>query len=444
LKRTPETKYARVGSDYVAYQVVGDGPVDLVHISGWCGHVEAQWEYPRLARFLERLASVCRVICFDRRGHGLSDPIALDNITLEQWMEDLRAVMDDAGSERAALLASPEGGPMAILYAATYPERTSALMLSNTSAAMARHPDYPWGLPEHVGETFIDNFARSFWDPEAATIVGAYFTSNEQDREQLRRLFRYAISPGVARRLARITLETDVRHVLPTVRVPTLVLHSSGNALRRIDHGRYLAEEIAGARFVELPGIEQYPWTGDQDVVLDEIQEFLTGVRPAPEADRVLATVLFTDIVESTGRAAALGDKKWKELLDRHDALVDEELERHRGRKVNPTGDGVLATFDGPARAVRCAQALCSSVQTLGVEVRAGVHTGEVELRGDDIAGIAVHIGQRVTAMAAPGEVLVSRTVVDLVAGSGLDFFDRGEHELKGVPDRWQLYAVAT
>jgi class 3 adenylate cyclase len=357
-------------------------------------------------------------------------------------MEDVIGVMDATGSERATLLAPSEGGPMALMFAATHPERTSALVLVNTSASMVRRPDYPWGIQSPLKERLIDNFERAYLEPSTASSVFSYFAPDERDRERLQRLYRYAISPGVARRLARITLETDVRHLLPTVRVPTLILHRSETPFFRVDHGRYLADNIANAKFIELPGADQYPWSGEQDVVLDEIQEFLTGVRPVLQPDRVLSTVLFTDIVGSTERAASLGDRRWTDLLNQHDAVVGRELERHGGRKVNPTGDGLLATFDGPARAVRCAQAICAAVQALGIEVRAGLHTGEIELRGDDIGGIAVHIGQRVSALADAHEVLVSRTVVDLVSGSGLTFLDRGEHELKGV-GRWQIYALA-
>ena len=443
MSRLPETKYARIADDsYVAYQVVGAGPIDLVYTAGWFGHVEAQWEYPALARFLHRLASFSRLICFDRRGHGLSDPIDLDNITLEQWMDDVRVVMDAAGSERAALLGAGEGGPMTILFAATYPERTSALVLVGTSACMARHPDYPWGMPPSAQEKLIDGVQRSYWDRASATRFIGSLTSDERDQLQLERLFRYATSPGMVRRLLRASVEVDVRNVLPSVRLPTLVVNRSDDRMRRVEAGRHLAAEIAQAKYVELPGVETHPWSGDQDAVLDEIQEFLTGVRPAPESDRVLATILFTDVVSSTERAAQAGDRRWLELFETHKKVVRRELERHRGREVNTAGDGFLATFDGPARAVRCARSIVEGLGEVGLDVRAGVHTGEIELAGDDVTGIAVHIGSRVQELAGPGEVLVSRTVVDLVAGAGLEFENRGEHDLKGVPGRFQLYAA--
>jgi class 3 adenylate cyclase len=409
----------------------------------WIGNVEAQWEYPAFARFLDRLASFSRVICLDHRGHGLSDPVEMDDMTLEQWMEDVRVVTEATASERAALVAGPEGAPMAILYAATYPERTSALVLINASATKLRHDDYPWGMPPSAAQKYVDEWQKSYWDDESAAAMVGSITANEQDLQHLLRLARFAHAPGRAKKLARVSLDLDVRNVLPSVRVPTLVIHRTENLNVRIGHGRYLAEQIANAKYIELPGREHWPWSGDQDAILDEIEEFLTGVRPAVEADRVLATVLFTDVVASTEHARALGDRRWTAVLDQHDAVALRELDRHRGRKVNPTGDGLLATFDGPARAVRCAQAICSAVRPLGIEVRAGLHTGEIELRGQDIGGIAVHIGQRVSALAGPGEVLVSRTVTDLVAGSGLEFDDRGEHDLKGA-GKWALYAVRT
>ena len=441
MRRT-ETRYAELDDSYIAYQILGEGPIDIVQISGWVGHVEAQWDYPALARYLERLASFGRVICFDRRGQGMSDPIDPDNITLEQWMEDVRVVMDAAGSERAALIGPGEGGPLAVLFAATYPERTSSIVLINTWATMLRHEDYPSGMPKSANVKMRENFKRSYLDHSIAEFAFSHLTPDPRDAEMLRRLTRFALSPRAGAKLSRFQMDIDIRDTLPAVRVPTLVLHRAENAYSRVGHGRYLAEHIAGAKYVELSGAEQYPWSGDQDEMLDEIQEFTTGARPAPEADRVLSTVLFTDICVSTERAAAVGDRKWKDLLNRHDVLVERELDRHRGRKVNPTGDGVLATFDGPARAVRCASAIRDAVRELAIAVRCGVHTGEIELRGNDVSGIAVHIGQRVSGLAGEGEVLVSRTVVDLVAGSGLEFDDRGEHQLKGVPGRWQLFAV--
>jgi class 3 adenylate cyclase len=439
----PETRYARVDEgSYVAYQIVGDGPIDLVYTAGWFGHVEAQWDYPAAARFLERLSSFSRLIIFDRRGHGLSDPIDVDNITLEQWMEDVGVVMDAAGSERAALIGAGEGGPMTMLFAATHPMRTSALVLVNTQACIVQKDDYQDGMPRETVKRLSELIQRSYWDAESAASILGPITSDVQDVDQLRRLFRYATSPGMVRRLVRTSFEQDVRNVLSAVRVPTLVLHRSENMFRRVTHGRYLAEHISGAKYVELPGVDEHPWTGDQEGLIDEIEEFVTGVRRTREPDRVLTTVLFTDMVGSTERAAQLGDRKWREILDRIDVIARRELDQGRGRFVKDMGDGFFATFDGPARAVRCAVSVVDAAKEMDVTLRVGLHTGEVELAGDDVRGIAVHIGARVAALAAAGEVLVSRTVTDLVAGSGLAFSDRGSHSLKGVPGEFQLFAV--
>jgi class 3 adenylate cyclase/pimeloyl-ACP methyl ester carboxylesterase len=443
----PHTRYAKVGDNaYVGYQVIGDGPIDIVYHAGWYSHIEAQWAERGLARFLERLASFSRLIVFDRRGHGVSDPIDLDNITLEQWMEDATAVMDAVGSERAVMVGTTEAGPMQILQAATHPERTAALVLINTSACAARVPDYPWGMPDRVQER-VAAMMRDLLlgDPETSTAsyeMALGLTSGSTQASDGLRLTRYATSPGMVYRLMRISLQQDVRHILPLVRVPTLIIHRADQTFMRVDHGRYLAEHIDGARYVELPGTGLLPFFGDQNAILDEIEEFVTGVRPMREPDRVLSTVLFTDIVSSTERAVAAGDRKWLGVLENHNTIVRRELERHRGREVNTAGDGFVATFDGPARAVRCACSIIEGVRDLGIDVRAGLHTGEVELAGNDVGGIAIHIGRRVSDLAAPGEVLVSRTVVDLVTGSGLEFAERGAHALKGVPGEWQLYAV--
>jgi pimeloyl-ACP methyl ester carboxylesterase/class 3 adenylate cyclase len=440
----PQTRYTLVGDGYVAYQTVGAGTLDAINLAGWISDVQAQWQQPQMARFLNRMASFTRLICFDRRGHGMSDPIDLNDLTLDQWMEDVRAVMDAAGSERAALLGWSEAGALAILYAATHPERTSALVLVNGRASGLRHDDYPWGFPERVLDKAVTNFERTFANPDLDD--STFFTAvpNPEDRTGFLELMRRAISPRMAGRMWRTSLQMDVRDVLGAVRVPTLIVHRSGNQYTWPGHGRYLAEHIPGAKYVELPGSEHFPWHGNQDEILDEVEEFLTGVRPTHTADRVLATVLLTDIVGSTERAAALGDRRWRELLDRHDAQIARQLDRFDGRKVSNVGrgDGVLATFDGPARAVRCARAIVDAVSALGVDVRAGLHTGEIERRGEDVGGIGVHIADRIASLAGPCEVLVSRTVVDLVVGSDLVFEDRGSHSLKGIPNEWQVYAV--
>ncbi len=439
----PETRYARSGDVNIAYQVVGEGPPDLVYVLGWVSHVELLWEEPASARFLERLASFSRLVLFDKRGTGLSDRVAEAELpTLEQRMDDVRAVMDAAGVERAALLGLSEGGPMCLLFAATYPERTAALVLMGAYARRLRADDYPFGAAPESYDTFLDEIRDHWGGPVGLEVRAPSLAGDAAFASWWANYLRMSASPGAALALTRMNRDIDVRHVLPTIGVPTLVLHRVGDRSLPVEGSRYLAERIPGARLVEFPGDDHLPWLGDQDVILDEIEEFLTGVRRGPEPDRVLATVLFTDVVGSTARAAELGDRSWRELLARHHALVRRELERWRGREVDTAGDGFLATFDGPARAIRCACAARDAVRDLGLELRAGLHTGECEIVGSNVAGIAVHIGARVAALAGAGEVLVSSTVRDLVAGSGIVFSERGEHELKGVPEKWRIYAV--
>ena len=439
----PETRYARSKDGHVAYQVVGDGPLDLVFIPSWASNVEVMWEEPSIARFFPRLSTFSRVLCFDKRGTGVSDPVPLAALpTLEQWMDDVRTVMEAAGSKRAALLGTHEGGQMAILFAATYPERTSALILVDTCARHVRDVDYPWGLPADRVPGFLQRLEQVWGTGSYLDIFAPSVAHDERFRRWFARSQRLSSGPRAAATMHAAYLERDLRGVLPSIRVPTLVLHRTGNRYIRVGHGRYLAEHIPGAKYVELPGEDHLVMVGDTETMLGEIEEFLTGVRPLPESDRVLATVLFTDIVTSTARSAQVGDRRWKDLLDQHDTLIRPELERHRGRLVKNTGDGILATFDGPARAIRCAQAIATSVKSLGIEVRAGLHTGEVELRGEDVTGMGVNIAARVMDAAGPGEVVVSSTVKDLVAGSGLRFADRGTHDLRGVPGEWRLFAV--
>ena len=434
----PETRYAKSGDVNIAYQVVGDGPFDLVWVPGWVSHLEWHWEEPSLARFLHRLASFSRLIMLDKRGTGLSDRVSLAELpTLEQRMDDVRAVMDAVGSERAAVMGVSEGGSMCALFAATYPERTSALVLY---AANAKHPAH--GLTAEQLQPILDAFERSWGQPTNTVVWAPSRTHDQQFKEWAARYGRLGASPGAAVALFRMAAEIDISDILPAIRVPTLILHRAGDQAVPVSESRYMAERIPGAKYVELPGMDHFPMAGDSDAILDEIQEFLTGVRPAPEPDRVLATVLFTDIVRSTQRAAELGDRRWHDLLDSYYALARRELGQFRGREINTTGDGFLATFDGPARGIRCACALNDSVGQLGITIRAGLHTGECEVMGEDVGGIAVHIGARVAAKAAAGEVLVSSTVKDLVAGSGLEFEERGSHRLKGVPEQWRLFAV--
>jgi pimeloyl-ACP methyl ester carboxylesterase len=434
----PETRYAKSGDVNIAYQVVGDGPFDLVFVPGGISHLEVRWEEPSAARFFRRLASFSRLVIFDKRGTGLSDRVA--TATLEELTDDVRAVMDAVGAGRAALMGVSEGGPVSALFAATYPERTSALVLYGATSMSRSTPELR-PTPEQL-RMVLDSIERSWGRGITVSALAPSRADDEHFREWWARCERLGASPGTIAALARMNMEIDIRHVLPSIRVPTLVLHRTGERAVPVEHARYAAQQISSAKYVELPGIDHLPFVGDVDALLDEVQEFLTGVRPGPEPDRMLATVLFTDIVGSTQRAAELGDRRWRHLLDSYYGLARRELERFRGREVKTTGDGFLATFDGPARSIRCACAVSDSVGQLGIAIRAGLHTGECEVMGDDVGGIAVHIGARVAAEAAPAEVLVSSTVKDLVAGSGLEFEDRGPHRLKGVPEEWRLFAV--
>jgi class 3 adenylate cyclase len=412
-----------------------------VFVPGFVSHIEAIWEEPRSAGFLEHLASFSRLILFDKRGMGVSDRPP-EPPTLEQGMDDLLAVMDAAGSERAALFGASEGGPMSMLCAAAHPERVGALAVFGTFPRMLEADDYEQGLPEEVIDSFFDVLEEDWGGPAAIGLFAPSLADDQRFRDSWARYLRLGTSPRGAQSLLRLYKEIDIRDVLGTIAVPTLVLHRAGDLVVQVATGHYIAEQIPGARFVELPGDDHLPWAGDWQALVGEIEEFLTGERGIADVDRVLATVMFTDIVSSTESAARLGDRRWGDVVARHDELVRRKLDRYRGRPVKTLGDGFLATFDGPARAVRCAREIAEEVQALGIEVRAGLHTGECELVGDDVAGMAINIGARVSSLAGPGEVLVSRTVKDLVYGSGIEFADRGEHTLKGVPGDWQLYAV--
>jgi class 3 adenylate cyclase len=435
-----ETQYAKKGEAHVAYQIVGDGPLDLVLVSTWFSHLEARWDFPGFAYYLRRLSSFSRLISFDKSGIGLSDPIpSRTPPPLEDWMDDVRAVMDAAGSERAAIVSANDGALMAALFAATHPERTSALVLVNGTARLAAAPDYEIGVPPEEQERLI-SIVEQTWG--RGDVMAAINPSLADDPEQARawgRFFRHSASPATAAAVIRMLFELDVRDVLATISVPTLVVNRSDSPVITVDQGRYVADHIEGARFAAVPGADYGLALGDIDVVLDEVEEFLTGARHAQLTDRVLATVLFTDIVDSTGQAVALGDARWRELLEAHDQLARTEVARFGGQIPEFAGDGMLATFDGPARAVRCAFVLRDRVRTLGLHIRAGLHAGEVERRGRQVAGIGVHIAARILSLAGPDDVLVSRTVRDLVAGSGLTFDDRGTHTLKGVPEEWQV-----
>ena len=442
---SPPTRYAKSGDASIAYQVVGDAPLDLVLVLGFATHVELQWESPAFARFFERLSSFARLIVFDKRGTGLSDPVA-EVPTLEQRIDDIRAVMDAAGSERAAFLGISEGGPTSVLFAATHPERVTALVLYGAMGRTTEAPDYPWASPADALRESAAEFIAPFWGQQAQGMVELFAPSLADDpdaAEFTARMERSAASPAMVQQIFEMFLDIDVRDVLPAIRVPTLVLHRRRDRVVNWRAGKELASRIPNARYVELSGIDHLPWAGDSDAVLGEIEEFLTGARSVPEPDRVLATVMFTDIVGSTQHAAELGDARWRELLAAHQAGVRRELERFRGREVKTLGDGCLATFDGPARAIRCGHAIAQAARLSGLEVRVGLHSGEVELIDDDVGGIAVHIAARLGDIAAAGEVLASSTVKDLVAGSGIRFEDRGTKRLRGIPDEWRLFAAA-
>ena len=444
-----ETRYARSGDVSIAYQVVGEGPFDLVFVPGSVSNVDLIWDDPARGAFFERIASFSRLIIFDKRGTGASDRVA-GIANLETRMDDVRAVMDAAGSERAALVGASEGGPMSILFAATYPERIAALVVYGSMPRFVWAPDFPFGQPLDEFMREADDWSRSWGSEEGAV---EFLTS--QGREATEEAVRFqssrqrlSASPGAIIALEQMNAQIDVRSVLPTIRVPTLVLHRTEDHLP-VDAARWTAAQIPGARFVELPGGPHMPYYGDTDSLLRELEAFVTGVYEgggweAPEPDRVLATILFTDIVGSTAKAAELGDRRWRELVQEHHALVRQQLALYRGRELDTAGDGFFASFDGPARGIRCARAIAESVHELGIDVRAGLHTGECEAIEGKVGGIAVHIGARVAAQAAPGEVLVSSTVKDLVAGSGLEFEERGAVELKGVPGEWHLFAVAS
>jgi class 3 adenylate cyclase len=438
-------RYARNGDVSLAYDVYGDGDRDILVTFGWVGSFQSAWDVPAHARWMERLAGLGRVIVWDKRGTGLSERLPADRLpTLEERMDDMRVVLDAAGSERANIFGISEGASLSCVFAATHPERTAGLILLGGFARTLYADDYDWAptleqseaFNEQVGATWGDNaWMLKLWAPSVA--------DDPLAREQWNRMLVVGGTPATAVAWLRMVQETDVRHVLPAIRVPTLVLHRVGDRIITVEHGRYLAEHIPDARYVELPR-EDHLWWNEGDDVLDEVESFLGGGSTAPDTDRVLATVMFTDIVDSTTRAAQLGDRRWRDLVEEHDRLVRARLERYRGKEVKTLGDGFLATFDGPGRAIRCAWDIRDGVRALGLELRAGLHTGECEVSGEDIRGIAVNIGARVGAQAEPGEVLVSQTVKDLVAGSGLDFEERGEHELKGVPGSWRLYSVAT
>ncbi len=443
MVQRPDTKYVEVGDADVAYQVIGDGPNDVLYFYGLGSHVEVQWTMPGFEDFIERLLRFSRVIVFDRRGTGASDGIARTAIpTFEEWTEDVLAVLDAAGSEQTAIIASIDAGPVALLFAAQHPERVSALVLLNSTARYRRDDDYPIGATSEEVDVVVD-FLRTTWGTlDFVRAVNPDRTADIGELQEVAVWARYAATPRTAGAQYRYIMDSlDVRQALPLIQAPTRVLHVAESLFLPVAHGRYLAEHIPGATFVEIPG-GSLALVANLDVVADETADLLTGQRLPIEVDRILTTVLFTDIVGSTERAASLGDHNWRSLLDDHDRAVREQLKRFRGREINTTGDGFVMSFDGPARAIQCASAILQATSVLGIDLRAGVHTGECEVRGDDLGGLAVHIAARIDACAGPGEIFASSVVRDLVVGSGIEFDDRGSHELKGVPGSWSLFAV--
>jgi class 3 adenylate cyclase len=437
----PKTQYAKSGDLSIAYQVVGEGPIDIVLVPGFVSHVEMTWEIPTAVHVMERVASFGRLIRFDRRGWGMSDPV-VGVPTMEERIDDARAVMEAAGSERAALFGVSEGVPQSLLFAATHPELVSHLVLYGGMARSTWAPDYPWATPREDLLESSEQMAPYLYDGAMIETMAPSLADIPAARELFARLQRYSASPAMLQQNYLMFLDMDVRSILPIIETPTLVLHRHGDRAVNYRAGKWMADQIPGAKYVELEGSDHALWAGDTDALIDEAEDFLTGSRGSREVDRVLATVMFTDIVDSTVTATAMGDRAWRDLLAAQNAVLRRELERFRGQEVKTLGDGMLATFDGPARAIRCAQAVVAAVRPLGIEIRVGLHTGEVEIVGDDVAGIAVHIAARVGAKAATGEVLVSSTVKELVAGSGIAFADRGQHVLKGIPDEWRLFAV--
>ncbi len=442
--QTPVTRYARSGDVNIAYQVVGTGVFDVVYIPGAVSHVDLIWDDPPRARFFERLARFCRLIVFDKRGTGASDPVGVAD--LETRIDDVRAVMDAVGSPRAAIVGSSEGGPMALMFAATHPERVAALVVYGSLPRFSWAPDFQWGRLLGEWERDLEDTVRRWGTVELAHewVPGMV----EAEAEQLARRLRLSASPSAVRQLQQMNMEVDVRKVLPAITVPTLVLHRSGDHLP-VAGARWTAAQIPGAALVELQGDQHFPYLGDWEAVVNAIESFLYGVWERneweePDHERSLATVLFTDIVASTERAASLGDRAWAELVGEHHRRVRARLARFRGREIDTAGDGFFASFDGPARAIRCARAISDDLSDIGLPIRAGIHTGECEVTDGKVAGIAVAIGARVAALAAANEVMVSQTVRDLVAGSGITFADRGTHTLKGVPGEWHLYTATS
>ena len=439
---TPETRYAKSGDVSIAYQVLGTGSLDLVYVMGWVSNIEYYWQEPSMNHFLKRLSSFSRLIVFDKRGTGLSDKV-VNLPTLEQRMDDVRAVMDAVGSEKAALLGVSEGGPMSALFAATYPERTRALIMYGSYPKRQWSPDYPWAPTPEQRQLFYDAIQNKWGGIVDLDTLAPSVMNDERFKKWWAAYLRHSASPADALALAKMNTEIDIRHILPAIHVPTLIIHRTGDIDISVEGSRYMAQQIPNAKFVELPGNDHLLWVGDAEKILNEIEIFLTGELHTIEPHRVLLTCLFTDIVGSTEAAQSLGDERWRNLLQSHNEVIRNQLLLYKGREIKTTGDGFLATFDGPARAVRCACSIRDQVRQLGLEIRAGLHTGECEIIDEDeIGGISVHIASRIMSKAMAGEVYTSGTVKDLVAGSGIKFEKKGLFPLKGIPGNWELYSV--
>jgi len=438
---TPETKYTLSGSVNIAYQVFGKGEVDLVIVPGWLSNIDTFWEEPSHVRFFNSLASFVRVILFDKRGTGLSDRVT-ESPTLEERMDDVRAVLDAVGSQRAALLGYSEGGPMCALFSATYPERTQSLIMIGSYPRLMVADDYPWGRSIEDSEEFLNRLKREWGGPVGLELRAPSRVNDQLFRQWWSKFLRTSASPSTALALTIANAEIDIRHMLPSIQVPTLLIHAKGDRTIHVKASRYMAQQIPAAKLVELDSQDHIPFAECSDQIIDEVQEFLTGTHAVGSIDRVVSTLMFTDIVGSTDLASDIGDARWSDLLEAHHAAVRHELAVHRGKEVNTTGDGFYAAFDGPARAIQCGCAIRTAVKTLGLSVRIGLHTGECQTKDDSIEGVAVHIAARVSDLAAKDQVVVSQTVKDLVAGSGIVFEDLGIHSLKGIPDPWHLYGV--
>ena len=437
----PETRYTKIGDINIAYQVVGNGAKDLVLVPGWISNIDVFWEEPSMVRFLNKLASFSRLILFDKRGTGLSDR-ATDTPMLEERMEDVRAVMDAVGSEQATLLGYSEAGTMVALFAATYPERTSAIIMISSFARRIIADDYPWGATVAQYQAFIDDIQHSWGGPVGMDLRVPSRINDVQFKRWWAKLLRMGASPSTAAAITRMNIEIDVREILPSIKVPALIIHAKGDKAIILGHGRYLAENIPNSIFKVVDTEDHLPWVGAPGEILDAVEEFVTGIKSQSNIQRILSTLMFTDIVDSTRLAQSMGDKKWRDMLENHDTIVRHELSIYRGKEIDTAGDSFFASFDGPARALRCGQAVIQSLKANGIPVRVGIHTGECELRGENLAGIAVHIAARVGELAGSDEVLVSQTVKDLTVGADLEFESRGSHVLKGVPGNWQAYAA--